>query len=421
MFTTFQEVEAFFDSRKSLGIKPGLDRIHKLLHLIDNPQRKIQAVHVAGTNGKGSTVQYIKNALQANGYKVGVFTSPSLTGLTGHLYLGDKEISKEAFLILCNEIYPAVKQMDEQNVAPTEFEIITAIGFLFFSRSGDIALIETGMGGREDTTNCFQPLLSIITNVAKDHTGFLGNTIAEIAYQKAGIIKSGAPVILGEVEMDALSIIDKEAASRKTAIYRYGIDFSYRKDEKGKMIWKSNQNRAETVLHMYGAHQMQNASIAFMALEKLSDAGYTLSSDIVEEAIGNTTFAGRFEIVNKEPVIILDGAHNPAGIDAFIKTADEIYPDEERHIMFAAFKDKDLDKMLEQIGNRFMTITLTSFDHPRAAQAAELERLHTAENRKVTIDWKDAVDEMLQTKSGIYFITGSLNFISLVRAYILTK
>ncbi|WP_067727274.1 bifunctional folylpolyglutamate synthase/dihydrofolate synthase [Oceanobacillus damuensis] len=422
MFTTFQEVEAFFDSRKSLGIKPGLDRMNNILQQLGNPQRNIQAVHIAGTNGKGSTAQYIKNALEANGYQVGVFSSPSLSGLTGHILLDGKEIGEEAFKDLCNEIYPVIKQMDAADLAPTEFEIITVIAFIYFARYSDIALIEAGMGGREDTTNCIQPILSIITNVAKDHIGFLGNTIAEIAYQKAGIIKSGVPVITGELVEEALPVINLEAEKRKTTVYRFGADFTFEKRNDNYMIWTNGQRKAVTKLRMLGKHQCKNASIAFMALEKLSDAGYAMSSKKAADGIGNTTLAGRFEMVSREPAIILDGAHNPDGINAFVNTVEEYYGEAENHILFAAFKDKELKKMLERMETSFSSITLTSFNHPRAADASELgDLVEYAENKKVAANWERAVDEILENKSGNHFITGSLNFISLVRTYILNK
>lgn len=417
MFTTFYEVERFFDSRKSFGIKPGLDRVNRLLSLLDHPQKKIKAIHIVGTNGKGSTVNFINKALQANGYQVGIFTSPSLTGLAGHIYLNDTEISKEEFLNLCNVIHPKIKQMDKENLAPTEFEIITALGFLYFSTHGNIALIEAGMGGREDTTNCFQPIISIITNIAKDHTKFLGDTIAEIAYQKAGIIKNNAPVITGMLETDALAVIKEEVCKKETDIFRLEEDFFYKRGTGQELIWTSNQRRIETRLAMQGEHQARNASIAFMALEKLSEIGYSISFVTAENAIANTQLAGRFELVSKDPVILLDGAHNPAGMAAFLATVQENFPNSNKHILFAAFEDKDLETMLKQLDNKFESITLTSFHHPRAASAEKLFGLTQAENKQLNCNWKLAIDEIKTKQSGYYFITGSLNFISIVRNY----
>ncbi|WP_339228284.1 folylpolyglutamate synthase/dihydrofolate synthase family protein [Oceanobacillus sp. FSL K6-2867] len=419
MFTTFQEIEDFFYSRKSFGIKPGLDRIYRLLALLNHPEKNVSAIHVAGTNGKGSTVQFIKDALQANGYIVGVFTSPSLTGLTGYTMINDSEISEPLFIDLCNDLYPHVMQLDQENNPPTEFEIITALSFLYFSERVDITLIEAGMGGREDTTNCFQPILSIITNVAKDHTAFLGNSISEIAYQKAGIIKAGAPVVVGHLEADAFAVIKAEAKKQYTSLYQLGEDFSYSRKQAQGMVWSSRERKLQTNLQMYGDYQFQNAAIALMALEKIADAGYQISFTKTADAISRTQLAGRFEIVNKEPLIILDGAHNPAGVDAFVKTVNEQYPEDEKQLLVAVFKDKELDAMLEQLSTSFRSITLTSFQHPRAARAEDLYRLTPASQKHIANNWKQEVNQILKAKdASIWFISGSLNFISLVREYI---
>lgn len=419
MFTTFQEVEVFFNSRKALGIKPGLERINHLLFSLNSPQNRIHAIHVAGTNGKGSTVQFINQALQANDYQVGVFASPSLTGLTGHIFLNNTEISKREFLSICNEIFPIIQEMDHEQMAPTEFEIITAIAFLYFSRHSDIALIEAGMGGREDTTNCFQPIISIITNVAKDHTRFLGETVEDIAYQKAGIIKANAPVITGYLTEESLKMIEKEVQKHKTVSFRLGKDFHYAYNK--QLSWRSCTREIETTLEMAGEHQMQNASVALMALEILNEKGYVVSFEKGIKAIRKMKVPGRFEVIRTNPVIVLDGAHNPAGVSAFVKTVNEVFPNQEKHLLFAAFKDKDLKQMLEQLQPLFSSITVTSFRHPRAAKAEDLFKLIAGDTKKLSNDWKTVVDKMEGQQSGVYFIMGSLHFISLVRTYLVRK
>src|SRR5699024_7769817 len=200
MFYHLEEVNRFFENRRYLGIKPGLSRMNQLLTYLDNPQKRIKAVHVAGTNGKGSTIHFLKNALIKNGHEVGLFISPSMLDVTGYIFKNNKRIAEETLISILNEMFPIIQQMDESDMHPTEYEIITAIAFFLFVRHVDIALIETGMGGREDTTNCVNPLLSVITNVSLDHTTFLGNTLEKIAYHKAGIIKNNIPVILGEIQ-----------------------------------------------------------------------------------------------------------------------------------------------------------------------------------------------------------------------------
>src|SRR5690625_3069641 len=179
----------YFTKRDEFGIKPGLERIHRLLELLGNPEKEIKAIHIAGTNGKGSTIQFMKNVLINNGYDVGVFTSPSFYGIRGHIEHNRSFIDNELFLHILELMKPAIKQLDDEENHPTTFEIITAVAFMYFKEHVDIVLVETGMGGREDTTNCFTPILSVITNVDFDHVGFLGDTLEEITAHKAGIIK----------------------------------------------------------------------------------------------------------------------------------------------------------------------------------------------------------------------------------------
>src|SRR5699024_10023209 len=238
-----------------------LDRMNRLLRLLGNPEKHIQAIHVAGTNGKGSTIQYIKKALLANEYRVGVFTSPSLSGLSGHLWCNNQEVDKREWIPIMNDIYPIIQRLDKQENHPTSFEIITAVAFVHFSKHVDIALIETGMGGRYDTTNCVQPILSIITNVSKDHTAFLGNNIEDIAYHKAGIIKKDTPVILGEIQSNILPTFQTEAAIKNTCIYRLYDHFTYYETRvfplKQQFIWEYQNERHHTSIMMQGMHQVK--------------------------------------------------------------------------------------------------------------------------------------------------------------------
>src|SRR5690625_3589734 len=184
MFYSFQDVEKHLKQRQQLGIKPGLERVQSLLARTGHPERKIKGIHFAGTNGKGSTMQMVQSALLAHHYRVGVFTSPSFTDVTGHMFINGKAITKKLFLELFQHLLPHIQALDEQEQQPTVFEILTVIAFMYFQENTDIVLIETGMGGRYDTTNCFVPLISVITTIAYDHMEFLGSSIEEIASQK---------------------------------------------------------------------------------------------------------------------------------------------------------------------------------------------------------------------------------------------
>lgn len=419
LFTTYEEIEAFFNDRKKLGIKPGLRRIERLLELLGNPQKTVQAVHIAGTNGKGSTVHFLNNALKANGYNTGVFTSPSLSGLTGHFYLNNEQMSKMEILTLFNTVYPQIITMDKEGDAPTEYEILTAIGWLFFAKYADIALIEAGMGGREDTTNCFTPILSIITNVSFDHMRFIGSTLPEIAYHKAGIIKNQVPVILGKIADKARPVIDREIQINKSCAAFLDEEYVYEKQNENKFLWKWKDRELSVHLQMLGEHQMKNASLALMALFRLKQLNWKISIVEAVKAIEGTTIPGRFEKIRQDPAIILDAAHNPAGIAAFISAMNQLYDSENVKIIFTAFRDKDVETMLKKLIHQFNDVTLTGFPHPRSIGAADFEKYAHRYDINIARSWKEKVHDALGESNAIYCFTGSFHFVSSVRDYLL--
>lgn len=429
MFKTFEQVICFFSERKKFGIKPGLERIKSLLYLLNNPQDKVKAIHIAGTNGKGSTISFLKQALSHNGYKIGIFTSPSLEGLTGHILNDDEKITKIDFIKLLNKIYPAIVQLDDDGNHPTEFEIITALAFSYFVNSVDIALIETGMGGKDDTTNCFQPMLSIITSIDKDHTAFLGNSLTEIATHKAGIIKHKTPIIIGKMEEEARSVVIQTATLNDAPIYEIGKEFTYELVEQSlsHQVFKWNfgiDKPIRCAIKMLGEHQVQNCSLALMGLNLLYKSGYLIDKKNALDAIYKTIIPGRLEVINKDPTIILDGAHNPAGIKAFLKTVNKYFPHSEKHLLFAAFKDKDVKYMLKLLDGEFSNIIVTSFNHDRAWAASQLAKNISGSNIIIENNWRNFISQIdlkLKNEDVQYFITGSLHFIAEVRLYFENK
>lgn len=414
MFTDFDEIQTFFDSRSSLGIKPGLERMTLLLERLGNPQQKIRGVHVAGTNGKGSTLNYVAVALQTNGFEIGMFTSPSLSGLNGHILHNGKPISEQTFGELLCLAYPSIVELDGMDMAPTEFEIVTAMAFMYFSRHTDIALIEAGMGGRGDTTNCFLPDVTIITNVSMDHRRFLGNTIEEIAYQKAGIIKPGIPVVTGLLHRAANPAIEREAYDNNAELYQLGRDFSCHPNGEKGFLWKYGNRQYNVSIGMEGQHQVENASLAVMALIKLMDTGFDISIDLAIQSLAGAFLPGRFERLSENPLIVIDGAHNPDGIQAFVQTANSSVPAEEGHVIFAAFKDKDIEQMLNILQGNFQRISLVEFDHPRAARASDYRRYALPPEAEIAGDWTEVIDSLKETDD-VHYITGSLHFMMLVR------
>lgn len=420
-----QEMTNFFQERKKLGIQLGLERIKQLLNELDNPEQKLKAIHVAGTNGKGSTINFINHALIANGYQVGVFTSPSFEGLTGHILMNGKKISDQQFLLLFNDIYPVVQSLDQSGIYATEFEIITAIAFLYFASHADIALIETGMGGRDDTTNCFQPILSIITNVDNDHANFLGKTLKEIAFHKAGIIKHKVQTIVGDVDKEAFTVMESEAKRKLAPLYLLGKDFTYEiVEQKGKeqiFIWRHMDKEMKIRISMLGDHQVINCSLALMALQVIEENGINLHLTKTIDGVSSATLPGRFEkFTQKKQTIILDGAHNIASIQSFIKTVETNYQHvSKKHLIFTAFQDKNIHEMLYKLIPHFSTITLTTFNHPRAMSVQSLKNIANSVNTNITFrDLSVLMDEIKHVNYSddrYYFFTGSLHFIAYIR------
>jgi|GEM_PF-341851 len=424
MFFTYKEAEAFFEKRKAIGIKPGLERVHYLLEKLNHPEKEVAAIHVAGTNGKGSTIQFVKEALIASGYKVGIFTSPSFSDVCGHFFIDNQTICRREALSLLNELLPFIEELDREGMHPTEFEILTVMAFVYFKGRTDFVLLETGMGGRFDTTNCQDPVLAIITNVAKDHMQFLGGRLTDIAWHKAGIIKENCPVIVGRVDKESETIIHKEAEEKSSQVFKLFSHFDYAILNEKAFVWSNHSDKKFLFsLQLKGTHQAENASLAFMALHLLEAKGFEIDWQAAIKSISVASLPGRFELVFRHPQIILDSAHNVAGIKAFLKTAEENYPDEEKQLLFAGFKDKQISEMLSEIKNSFDKVTLTTFDHERASSLEDLFSIAAEKQFGIAKDWQTYLEPILKKQDAdiVYFVTGSLDFITQVRNWLVKK
>lgn len=423
MLHSFAEVNSFLKERKNFGIKLGLERVNYLLEKLNYPEKELKVIHVAGTNGKGSTIQFMNNALIACGYQVGVFTSPSFTGICGHFLINNVEINGQDVVKLLNEMIPIIKVLDDNKMHPTEFEILTVMAFLYFKDRTDFVLVETGMGGRFDTTNCLTPIISIITNVEKDHMQFLGESLEEISTHKAGIIKENCPVIIGDVGKISEKIFRHEANKKNATVYQLFLDFTYVMNEHIN-TWKFSGKKLQFQLSLKGDHQVNNASLAIMALELIQQKGFTINWKDVSNSLYDTTLPGRFERVWHYPTIILDSAHNVAGTKAFVQTVMEYYPNNEKHLLFAGFKDKQLKEMVTVISEPFAQLGITTFNHERAASIKEIvAALEAGTPTKNISSWEHYLEEILHEKNEeiIYFVTGSLHFITIVRNWLLEK
>lgn len=412
----------YLQNRESLGIKLGLERMDLLLDRLNHPEKEIPMIHVAGTNGKGSTVHMLANTLIAQGYKVGVFTSPSFYGIRGHVFRNNQIMDEKTFIQLMNEILPVVNELDRLGQKPTSFEILTALAFLFFKGRVDLAIVEAGMGGRFDTTNCITPLISVITTIAIDHEEYLGNSLSEISYHKAGIIKKNRPVVIGPMEEEAKKVIIKEAEEKNAKLFSFGEDFNIEMQDNRPYWIGPNGFSNELTLQIEGKHQLQNAAVALMVLYNLREKNViNIDWKRVNDSLYQVKIPGRFEMIKTHPNIILDSAHNFAGIDAFIHTAKPYFKANRQRVLFAGFKDKRLYEMIERLQSENIQITLTTFEHTRAAKKDYYkELLIKFDNITFADDWKKVITTFIEqsSQSETLFVTGSLHFTMVVRQFI---
>ncbi|MFD6441383.1 bifunctional folylpolyglutamate synthase/dihydrofolate synthase [Peribacillus sp. NPDC060186] len=424
MVKTMKEINYFFEQRQvQLGMNFGLSRMETLLTKLGDPQEGLKYIHIAGSNGKGSTLHYIKEILLEEGIRVASFTSPYLIRMNEQLKINTDEISNNDFVATFQELWPIVQEMDSAGNGPTQFEILTAMAFSYFSKKEvDLVLMETGLGGRLDTTNVIQPLLSIITSISLEHTNILGKTLAEIASEKAGIIKSGAPIISGVTAEEPAKVIEEKAASAGVPYYQLGRNFyvnDVKQSKHGQSFSISLDNRSiqNIDIQMLGRHQIDNAALAIAAVMLVIEG---IDEKSIRKGIGEAKWNGRFEKISDKPLVIIDGAHNPAGIEVLIETLKIHYPDYTYRFIFSSFRDKDYSQMLHTLEKEAIEIIVTEFNHERAADAEKLYEQCNHENKSIDKDWQAAIRKGRQKtgKKEMLVITGSLYFLSLVREFI---
>ncbi|MEH7094744.1 bifunctional folylpolyglutamate synthase/dihydrofolate synthase [Neobacillus vireti] len=429
MFTTYQEALDWIHGRLRLGIKPGLSRMEWMMDKLGSPEKKIKAVHVGGTNGKGSTVTFLRSILQSGGYTVGTFTSPYIEQFNERISVNGKPISDAEILELTNVIKPLADELEDTELGgPTEFEVITAMAFYYFANTSqiDMVIFEVGLGGRFDSTNIIEPLASIITNIGLDHTAILGDTYEEIAFEKAGIIKETTPIFTAVKHPGALKVIEEMAEKKSAPIYRLNQEFQISGHEsiaKGEVFALKSKSLSyeELEISMIGQHQTENASLAVLAADFLNQAGFQVSEQAIRKGLIEAYWPGRFEVLSENPLVIIDGAHNQEGITALVHELSSRYKDRNIHIVFAALKDKKLDEMIGMLDGIADQITFVSFDFPRAAKAEELQQISRSTSKQAVDDWQLHLLEKVknQHKNEMLVVTGSLYFISEAKPFII--
>lgn len=353
------------------GSRLGLERITELMERLDNPQNRVKTIHVAGTNGKGSFGAMLTSILTEAGYTVGGFSSPALTGITDSFRINCKEISHEDFAEVMTELIPHCEAMEDK---PTEFEVLTAAAYLLFFRKGcNIAVVECGMGGDTDSTNVLTfPLLSVITNVQKDHTAFLGETIEEIARHKAGIIKCSRPVIYGGSDLNVSDLLMREA--KKKCAEFYSTDYFRVSDISADLEGTefTFDGMGHFRIQLLGKYQVMNAAVVLTAVEVLRALRVNIPDEAVSKGLAGATWHGRFEIMSTEPYVIYDGAHNPDGIRSAAETIDYYFHGSEIALLIGVMADKEYGLYADILGSKISKAFTVTPDNPRALNADKL-------------------------------------------------
>lgn len=424
--TTYQDALAFIHGRQKFKKIPSLKRMQQLLKSLGNPQEKLKFIHITGTNGKGSTTAYTRDLLLNAGFSVGTFISPFITKFNERIMLNDVMISDAELLAEVLELAPHVAKLDQQDLGPTEFEIVTALMFNYFAKKRpDYVVLEVGIGGLYDSTNVITPAVSVITTVALDHGELLGTTLAQVAKHKAGIIKKQVPVVLGQLPTEALEVIETTAQAKQAKVYALGTDFEVKSKKTSVFLGEQfsyqglERNFIDLKTSLLGTYQPKNAALAITAVLLLAkQEGWQLTSQIVKNAIAKTKWPGRMEVVNDEPLIILDGAHNLAAIEELDKTLKQHFKNYHVQIIFWALADKQPQQMLAKLAQvKHCEVYLTPFASHRptfaAQELAQKFKMQAFEN------WPQALQQALDNLQGqdLILFTGSLYFISEVRQY----
>lgn len=421
----------YLEELRVLGSNYGLERTERLLELLGNPHKKLKLIHIAGTNGKGSTSSILGKVLIEHGYKVGFFNSPHLEEIEEAIRVNDENIPEEDLVYLLEEIKPYVNKVVEEGYKhPTEFEVLTCIMFLYLYRQKvDFGVIEVGLGGRLDSTNVIKPILSIITSISLDHTNILGNTIQEITNEKAGIIKDAIPVITCNQKDEALYIIKNKALLTKSKLTIVDSnDFVFLEIVNDDIPYQRvsvnfNNNKYTLDLALLGKHQIINLSLAIKALEELEKLNYIkVNINKLYKGVKNVKWKGRLEVLKKDPFIVIDGAHNIAGIEFLKSNIEEYFKYKNLYLILGILADKNVEEMVKiiaPVATEVYTVTANSI---RAASANELKEVVLEYNNNCIAfdDYDKAIKLSLSkaNKDDLIVAAGSLYMIGEIRKQI---
>jgi dihydrofolate synthase/folylpolyglutamate synthase len=431
MSLTIDEAIEWIHSRLPFGSRPGLDRVEALLKRVENPEEKVPTIHIAGTNGKGSTVTYLRCMLEELGLKVGTFTSPYIEHFNERIAINGHGIADHRIIQYVEKYQPIIKGMDQESsiAGITEFETLTAMALDYFlDEQVDIAIVEVGLGGLLDSTNVVKPMLTAITTIGKDHTEILGDTLEKIAFQKAGIIKEKIPVVTGNIEEEAFVVIEAEARKKHSRIYRYNQDYKaeyLHPDKKWGEIFHFYGDAGKLPnlkIPLLGRHQVENAAVAIQLFYLYCQSQQINFKDRdVYQGLTQAQWPARMEKISDEPLIILDGAHNDHAVRRLAENLKKEFAGQQIHILFSSLSTKNVDQMiglLKKVPN--VHLYLTTFDYPRAIDLTKMEHFED-ENTEIVSLWQFGLGEILEKMSSddLMLVTGSLYFVSQVRELLL--
>ena len=425
------------------GIKPGLERVLALLEMLGNPQQRIRFVHIGGTNGKGSTAAMLASVLRTAGYSIGLYTSPYLLSFTNRMAVNGSDIDHRDLVNLVDRIRPMVETIskDPDLGDMTEFEVVTVLALTFFAEQEvDLVILEVGLGGRLDATNVVTPLLSIITNISLEHTEILGSTIEAIATEKAGIIKRERPLLTAAEDERALSVFEARCAALEapmTRIYPTPGDSGglpsaipvavLQKITAAGQIFSYNGlslQLEDLFIPLRGAYQLNNAATALAALEMLAKNGFTVNENDLREGLAKTEWPGRLELLRREPLLIMDGAHNPAAMEKLAEAIPSYFTYRRLILVIGMLADKDTAAMLGSILPLADSVIFTKPLLPRAADPDDIARFAAdhfslQNNYQVVHDHGEALERALDMADpeDAILVTGSLYTVSDIRAH----
>ena len=431
---TYEETMSYIHSTLKFGSVLGLSRIEKLLQFLDNPHKKLKCIHIAGTNGKGSTTAMISEILMDAGYKVGMYTSPFIEEFEERIQINRVNIPKEKLCNIIEKVKEAAEKVEKESKEyPTEFEIITCAAFLYFYiEKIDYAVIEVGLGGRFDATNVIEPILTVITSISYDHMNILGDTLSKIAYEKAGIIKERVPLILYPQVKEATDIINDVAKNKNVDIINVGENSAHyiETEVEGSkyfqhIIIKTLKNEYDIRLSLLGTHQLLNCATAVYAAEKLKDMGLKIEKEHITKALSSVIWKGRLEIISTNPIVLIDGAHNIDGIKKLDDSMRTYFKYNRIILILGILADKQVENMVEIIAKNAYKVITVAPNNDRAETAEDL--CNVVKRYNANCEWEREYDKAYDKAVSYYengdliLVCGSLYMIGDMRKVIVNK